>query len=314
MSKIQPRRLGRGLSSLMSVSDLPVEAEIPPAAAEIPQAAPQSVPPQRAAHTNPTEIPVDLISPNPHQPRREMRDTSITELAASLKSTGLIQPIVVRKVPEGYQLIAGERRLRAAKQAGFTTIPAVVRDVDSFTQAQMALVENIQREDLNPIDRAMSYRILMNQLGLTQAELASRLGEDRSAIANFLRILELSAKTQMKLRDGQLSVGHAKVLAGVADMCEQDRLAELAVSQELSVRNLERLVQNAPPEPVAPKPAVQPSAHLKDLETNISRQLGMRVQIKAGAKKSKGKLILHYSNLDQFDDLLQRLGIQTPQA
>jgi ParB family chromosome partitioning protein len=314
MSKIQPRRLGRGLSSLMSMSDLPVEAEIP-APPPAPEARPEpaDAPPQVALQTNPTELPVDQISPNPHQPRREMRDTSITDLAASLKSTGLIQPIIVRKIADGYQLIAGERRLRAAKVAGFTTIPAIVRDVDSFTQAQMALVENIQREDLNPIDRAMSYRILMNQLGLTQAELAARLGEDRSAIANFLRLLELSAKTQMKIRDGQLSVGHAKVLAGVTDIFEQDRLAELAVSQDLSVRNLERVVQSAPSEAAPPKPAPAPSAHLKDLETNISRQLGMRVQVKSGAKKSKGRLILHYSNLDQFDDLLQRLGVRTPQ-
>jgi ParB family chromosome partitioning protein len=297
----------------MSVSDLPVEAEVPapPAAQEAQPAPTESAPPVVTRETNPTEIPVDQISPNPHQPRREMRDTSITELAASLKSTGLIQPIIVRKVEGGYQLIAGERRLRAAKHAGFTTIPAIVRDVDSFTQAQMALVENIQREDLNPIDRAMSYRILMNQLGLTQAELAARLGEDRAGIANYLRILQLSAKTQMKIRDGQLPVGHAKVLAGIENPVEQDRLAELAVSQDLSVRNLERLVQNAPPEPAPPKPVSQPSAHLKDLETTISRQLGMRVQIKAGAKKSKGKLVVHYTSLDQFDDLLIRLGIQT---
>jgi ParB family chromosome partitioning protein len=297
----------------MSVSDLPVEAEVPapPAAQEAQPVPAEPAPPAVKLETNPTEIPVDQISPNPHQPRREMRDTSITDLAASLKSTGLIQPIIVRKVASGYQRIAGERRLRAAKHAGFTTIPAIVRDVDSFTQAQMALVENIQREDLNPIDRAMSYRILMNQLGLTQAELAARLGEDRAGIANYLRILQLSANTQIKIRDGQLSVGHAKVLAGVENPVEQDRLAELAVSQDLSVRNLERLVQNPPPESASPKPVSQPSAHLKDLETTISRQLGMRVQIKAGAKKSKGKLVLHYSSLDQFDDLLIRLGIQT---
>lgn len=311
MSKVQPRRLGRGLSSLMSASTLPIEAEVQgPVVHASDKADSSPVTPTLTIQTNPAEIPVDQISPNPHQPRKQMNDASIAELAASLKTTGLIQPIIVRKSPTGYQLIAGERRLRAAKLAGLTTIPAIVRDVDSFTQAQMALVENIQREDLNPVDRAMSYRVLMNQLGLTQAELAGRLGEDRSSIANFLRLLELSANTQIKVRDGQLSLGHAKVLAGVTDIFEQDRLAELAVSQELSVRNLERLLQNEPTEPTPPKSQVQ-SAHLKDLETTISRQLGMKVQIKGGAKKSKGRLVLHYANLDQFDDLLQRLGVQT---
>ena len=296
----------------MSVSELPVEAEVPPSPATA--AVSDTTPPPGSVQTNPSEIPVDQISPNPHQPRKQMNDASIAELAASLKTTGLIQPIIVRKSSTGYQLIAGERRLRAAKLAGLVNIPAIVRDVDSFTQAQMALVENIQREDLNPIDRAMSYRLLMNQLGLTQAELAGRLGEDRSSVANFLRLLELSANTQIKIRDGQLSLGHAKVLAGVADIFEQDRLAELAVSQDLSVRNLERLLQNEPTEPT-PQKAAPPSssAHLKDLEMTISRQLGMKVQIKGGAKKSKGRLVLHYANLDQFDDLLQRLGVQTNQ-
>jgi ParB family chromosome partitioning protein len=296
----------------MSMSELPVEAEVAPPqpvtdASDAPSA---TVPAMPNGETNPTALPVDQISPNPHQPRKQMNDASIQELAASLKSTGLIQPVIVRKTTSGYQLIAGERRLRAAKLAGFTTIPALVRDVDSFTQAQMALVENIQREDLNPIDRAMSYKMLMNQLGLTQAELAARLGEDRSSVANFLRLLELSANTQLKIRDGHLSLGHAKVLGGVTDIARQDHLADLVVTQGLSVRNLERLVQNQP-DPPAAKPLVPQSAHLKDLETNITRQLGMKVQIRSGAKKSKGKLIVHYSSLDQFDDLLQRLGIQT---
>src|SRR5204862_2530931 len=126
-----------------------------------------------------------------HQPRRQMNESSIAELAASLKSTGLIQPVIVRKVSTGYQLIAGERRWRAARLAGLASIPAIVREVDSFTQAQMALVENIQREDLNSLDRAESYRALIAQLGLTQAELAARLGEERSSIANYLRLLDL---------------------------------------------------------------------------------------------------------------------------
>ena len=310
-------RLGRGLSSLISVSDLPIERELPapleamaesarPENGELAQVMISSAPPGGA----PLEISLDAVVPNPHQPRRKMDEASIAELAASLKATGLIQPIVVRKAGEQYQLIAGERRWRAAGLAGFKTIPALLRDVDSFTQAQMALVENIQRENLNPIDRAQAYRTLMNQLGLTQAELAGRLGEDRSSIANHLRLLDLAELVQAMVSDGRISLGHAKILAGVPDILEQDRLANLVVAQGLSVRNLERLLQeNTLPAPKATPPA-NSSAHLLDLEKSLSRQLGMRVQIRSGAKKGRGRVIVHYASLDQFDELLGRMGVK----
>jgi ParB family chromosome partitioning protein len=239
-----------------------------------------------------------------------MNETLLAELAASLKSSGLIQPIVVRKTAEGYQLIAGERRLRAAKLAGMKLIPAIIRDVDSFTQAQMALVENIQREELNPIDRALAYRALGTQLGLTHQELAIRLGEDRSSITNYVRLLELAEPVRELVRSRMLSMGHAKLLAGVSDSAEQQRLAELCVAQDLSVRNLERIVTQPG---VAPEPATQKgptvSAHLLDLEKTIARQLGMRVQVRSTSKKGKGRLTIHYASLDQFDDLIQRLGV-----
>lgn len=312
MSKVQRPRLGRGLSSLISVSDLPVQAEVreaplngatPPPEEEL---AGRSV--QRQVQEN--EISVSAIRPNPHQPRRQMDETRLTELAASLKTNGLIQPIIVRKVEDGYELIAGERRLRAAQLAGFEKIPVIVRQVDAWTQAQMALVENIQREDLNPMDRAVSYRNLMEQLGLTQVELASRLGEDRSSIANHLRLLELTGQVQDLVREGQLTLGHAKLLAGVADGVEQERLAHLTVSQSLSVRNLERLVQQGVKSSgiVEPAKPAGVSAHIVDLERSLSRQLGMRTQIKSG-KKGKGKMILHYASLDQFDELMSRMGV-----
>lgn len=317
-------RLGRGLSSLMSAGNLPVEAEVaPPAAeakprsAEATPAAPVAPSPVQAPQAAPVDgstlqLPVSAVVPNPHQPRKQMIEASVAELAASLKVTGLIQPIVVRKVGETYQLIAGERRLRAAKLAGLATIPAILREVDSFTQAQMALVENIQRENLNPIDRAQAYRTLMGQLGLTQAELAGRLGEDRSSIANHLRLLDLAEPVQAMVSDGRISLGHAKILAGVQDPVEQQRLANLVVTQGLSVRNLERLLQDAntktPPAATAPASG---SAYHQDLEKSLSRQLGLRVQLRAGAKKGKGKLILHYGTLDQFDELMNRLGVKS---
>jgi ParB family transcriptional regulator, chromosome partitioning protein len=301
-------RLGRGLSSLISVSELPVEVDVPETVAASPIDPIAAPPPPSAASSN--EIPIDQIAPNPHQPRRQFSEGSLGELAASVKSNGLIQPIVVRRVGDAYQLVAGERRLRAAKLAGLTTIPAIVRDVDSFTQAQLALVENIHREDLNPMERAAAYRSLIEQLGLTHGELATRLGEDRSTVANFIRLLDLAEPVKNLIRDGKLSLGHAKVLAGVADVLEQERLAKLAVSQDLSVRNLERLTQApAGAQPAAAKPAGSP--HMQELEKSFARQLGMRVQIRAGKNKSKGRIIIHYVSLDQFDQLQEKLGIAT---
>jgi ParB family chromosome partitioning protein len=325
MSKLLKPRLGRGLSSLISVSDLPIEREIPPEIAtsqaesdsSAQQLATLNAAPDESSNANRqpldevyAELPIDSISVNPHQPRRQMNDAALAELAASLKTTGLIQPIVVRQVDGGYQLIAGERRWRAARLAGLERVPVIIRHVDAFIQAQMALIENIQRENLNPIDRATAYRALISQLGLTQAELAQRLGEDRSSIANYLRLLDLSDAVQKSVIDGRLSLGHAKLLASVPDILEQDRLSQLIISQELSVRNLERLLQDQKsvnaPEPTQPNT----SAHLIDLEKNLSRQLGIRVQIRAaGRSKTKGRLICHFANLDQFDELMARLGL-----
>jgi len=327
MSKFLKPRLGRGLSSLISVSELPVERELPtsPAAERAVLNPPeQAVDSPNANEQHPTaesvksghkqgvtELRIEEIVVNPHQPRRRMNDASLAELAASLRGTGLIQPIIVRPAGDGYELIAGERRWRAAQLAGFKTIPVIIKDVDAFAQAQMALVENIQRENLNPIDRAAAYRALITQLGLTQAELAQRLGEDRSIIANYLRLLDLSDVVQTSVIDGRLSLGHAKLLASVPDILEQNRLGQLVVTQELSVRNLERLIQEQKQiaQPVVPTRATT-SAHLLDLERTLSRQLGLRVQIRsAGRSKTKGRLVCHFANLDQFDDLMTRLGL-----
>jgi ParB family transcriptional regulator, chromosome partitioning protein len=298
-------RLGRGLSSLISISELPVEVEVPKQETTgIPSQA------QPVSGGGPAQISLDQITPNPHQPRRVMNDTSIAELAASLKSTGLIQPVIVRQTPDGYQLIAGERRWRAAKVAGLPAIPAIIRNVDSFEQAQMALVENIQREDLNPIDRAESYKSLINQLGLTQAELAGRLGEDRSSIANHLRLLDLAEPVRNFIRDSKLSLGHAKLLAGISVPAEQERLATLVVDKQLSVRALEQMLQSLATEPVTKTEPPKQSAHIQDLERSISRQLGIKVQVRSG-RKGAGKLVINYASLDQFDELMTRLNVET---
>ena len=308
MSKQGPvkSRLGRGLSSLINVSaradGAPVEAPVQEGGGPPITSAPAGV--------RVLELAIDEISPNPHQPRRRFDEAALKELADSIKTTGLIQPVVARGTTEGgFELIAGERRWRAARLAGLGTLPVIVRSVDPVMQAQMALVENLQRQDLNPVERATAYKALLDNLGLTQAELADRLGEDRSVISHFLRLLDLTPRVQEMVADGVVSVSHAKLLAGVSDADEQVRLAELVVSQWLNLRNLERLI-NAPAviPPAAPS-TKPPSAHLADLEKSLSRQLGMRVQVKASAGKGKGRLVVHYATLDQFDDLMSRLGV-----
>jgi ParB family chromosome partitioning protein len=311
-------RLGRGLSSLISIStpdEAPAQlpavptADVASAASAGPSDAGQPLPP--GIHV--LDVPLESIVANPHQPRRQFNEASLNELAASLKSTGMIQPIIVRPTgPDSYQLIAGERRWRAARLAELPTIPAILRDVDSATQAQMALIENIQREDLNPLDRAAAYKTLLTHLGLTQAELAGRMGEDRTTISHFLRLLDLPEDVQQMVRDGKLGHGHAKLLGSINDPAEQQRLADLVVAQHLSVRNLERLL-SAPPAPAPAKREAISSgsaAHLQELERSLSRQLNLRVQVRAAAKKGQGRLVVHYSSLDQFDELMTRLGVQ----
>jgi ParB family transcriptional regulator, chromosome partitioning protein len=301
-------RLGRGLSSLISMSETTILEVPPPAPAvrDVPASASPAAAPAAA-----TDLPIANIRPNPAQPRRDFDQAALAELAASIKAAGIIQPIIVRQVAGGYELIAGERRLQAAKLAGLTTIPAVVRTVDSASQAQMALIENIQRKDLNPIERAAGYKAIIQLLGLTQAELAQRMGEDRSSVANFLRLLELPEAVRQMIFDGRLSFGHAKLLAGRPDPVEQERLANLVLTQGLSVRNLERMVQNAPLPVPAGREAGGTTPHIQDLEKVISGQLGMRVQVRTSGGKGRGRIVIHYANLDQFDDLMTRMGVKT---
>jgi ParB family chromosome partitioning protein len=309
-------RLGKGLSSLMGMNASgevgPYDPSALPAHASIPT---HPVPPTVEASVprgTPLDVEIARIDPNPHQPRRHFAEASLNELADSIRSNGVIQPVVLTPAGDRFELIAGERRLRASQLAGLATIPAYIRDADQLLQAQMALVENIQREDLNPMDRATGYRTLLANLGVNQTELAARLGEDRVTIANHLRLLDLQDGVQDLVRAGTLSLGHAKVLAGISDPDRQIHLASRVVEEHLSVRALEKLLAE-PQADVAPAtetPKASPSAHLKDLELNLSKQLGLRVQVRPGATKSKGKVILHYSNLDEFDQLVARMGVK----
>src|SRR5688572_3887902 len=239
--QIPPKsRLGRGLSSLMNLTGAPTaDAEIEPSAPSASLMPPPTVPAigspassQLAEGVAVLDVAVEDLRPNPHQPRRQFDEASLKELAASLKTTGMIQPVVARQADGGgFELIAGERRWRAAKVAGLTTLPVILKKVDPVMQAQMALVENLQRQDLNPIERANAYKALLNNLGLTHAELADRLGEDRSVIGHHIRLLDLAPPVQSMVGDGRLSASHARVLAGVTDPARQIKLAETAVSQ-----------------------------------------------------------------------------------
>jgi ParB family transcriptional regulator, chromosome partitioning protein len=336
-------RLGRGLSSLLastsSIGRDTTERETVfatvPTAQDVSQALQIDRDVNRRSETADTAsqpfrlISLSDIQANPHQPRRLFSSESVTGLAASIKANGVIQPVIVRATDKGYELIAGERRLRAATEAGLSEIPAIVREADSFAQAQMAIVENIQREDLNPIDRAIAYQTLLQRLDLTQADLAARLGESRTTIANHARLLELPETVQEKVRQGQLTFGHAKVLAGMTDTSRQTALADMSVEQGWSVRTLEAAIL-APPADTdtlinassdkpadmsdkvglleeTPKPV--PSAHLKEVEATLTRTLGLRVQLRKTGK-SKGRLVIHYASLDQFDELMKRLDIE----
>ena len=306
-------RLGRGLGSLLSMTDAPAAASDsgPPSPAVHEPSGPAVG--QPVADSPLTQIAVEQIDVNPHQPRKEFDSAALDTLADSIKANGVIQPITVRPLADGrYELIAGERRLRAARQAKFATIPAIVRTIDGFTQAQWALVENIHREDLNPIDRADAYATLMQQLGLTQAELAGRLGEHRSSVANYLRLHELDVTIREDLRQGALSFGHAKVLASVTPIGEQRRLADLVRREHLSVRNLERIIEQGDKTGRSDAPPTSRKAvnlHLKEVEEQMIQQLGLRVQLRGG-KKGSGKVVIHYQSLEQFDDLMRRCGVE----
>jgi ParB family chromosome partitioning protein len=301
-------RLGRGLSSLLDVSEAPAgageglaETPLPPPDASLPSAS--------ATDGELFHVELSRVTPNPHQPRRNFDAVALQGLADSLKNAGLIQPIVVREVAGGYELVAGERRWRAAQLAGLIRLPAVLRRVDAQQQAELALIENIHRADLNPIERAMAYRTLLDQLGHTQEELALRLGEDRSTIANHLRLLDLCEPARQHVVTGNLTLGHAKLLAGVHDLLQQKTLADRAVSQQLTVRNLEQLIRSGRVDDQETRPV--PTAHIADLERRLSRDLQMRVQVRQTGKKGRGRLVIHYGSLDQFDELLVKLGIRS---
>lgn len=260
-----------------------------------------------------SEVPLDLIDRNPFQPRVDFDQAEMEELAASVKRHGMIQPIVLRRKGERFEIVAGERRYRAAKLAGWTKVPACLLDVDDQTTAELALTENIQRKDLNAIEKAVAFRNYLDQYGGTHDELAKRLDLDRSTVSNLLRLLDLPEEIQTSVRRGELTQGHARALLPLEEW-DQLELARRVVDERLSVRQTEKIVQEfldgvdfLPPDagkkPVA-KPEVSP--RVRDLEQQFRTWLGMKVKLTSN-DKGKGKLVVQFNSNDEFERVYQAL-------
>jgi len=250
--------------------------------------------------------PVEEIHPSPHQPRQHFPDGTLEELAQSIREKGLIQPVVLRRSEAGsYELIAGERRWRAAQRAGLTEVPAIVRQADEEEVLEMALVENLQREDLNPVAEAQAYRLLLDRSGLTQDALAARIGKSRVAVANGLRLLALPALALDALRQGTITAGHARaILAVEGEKGRLDLLQEI-LRRGLSVREAEALARRPSRTQSAPPPPRD--ANVRALEERLARRLGTRVVLQPGKRKGTGHVNIEYRSLDDLDRLLSLL-------
>ena len=249
-------------------------------------------------------LPIDALQPGRFQPRAHIGQEGLAELAESIKAQGVMQPILARPLGAGrYEIVAGERRWRAARMAGLATVPALVRDVPDRNALAIALIENLQREDLNPLDEAKGLKRLTEEFGMTHAEAAEAVGRTRAAVTNALRLLELAPPVQELLREGKLDMGHARALLALPALRQID-LAREAVARHLSVRQVEKRVAGLTARPAARARSDRDVARLED---ELSGQLGTTVSIRTGAKPGSGKLIIHYTSLDQLEALLNRL-------
>ena len=280
MTQLKRPALGRGLTSLMS------------------QLAPED--------SSQRELPLGNLVPNRAQPRTHFDDVALAELAESLKQHGMVQPIVVRKVGEQYEIIAGERRWRAARLAGIAMVPVVIKEVPDDRLLEFALVENIQRQELNPIEEATAYWQLGEHLRLTQEQVADRVGKSRPQVANTLRLLRLPAEMKADVAYGRLSTGHAKVLLGVADLRLQEQLAHEVIAQQLSVRALEARIQQLQKQSKVKNKKKHPQElFIKAAAEELTQSWGTRVEIKAKGKA--GALVMHYGSEGELDRLFEAL-------
>ncbi|QEE12989.1 ParB/RepB/Spo0J family partition protein [Bartonella krasnovii] len=292
------KRLGRGLAALIGDMSLNNSLTRSPGVEKLAEFG--SVSPNFERF-----IPLEAISCNPHNPRRHFTEAELDNLAQSIRQHGIVQPVIVRPLrenPQRFELIAGERRWRAAQRAHLSQLPVIIRDVDDKTALELAIIENVQRADLNPIEEAMGYELLLNEHGYTQVDLAQVIGKSRSHVANTLRLLKLPEKVQQFLTDGQLSAGHARCLITVDN--PQD-LAEKIIREGLSVRQTEVLAYEQANPKVKKRTSVEKDAETKSLEKLLANVIGMKVIIRHG--KKGGDLKIHYSSLEQLDDICRRL-------
>lgn len=301
----QPKRLGRGLSSLIS-ADLVETAVANADTTQAPQSAVLS--PSPAQHRIIT-IAVDRIRPNPSQPRRTFDDQALSSLAASILERGTLQPIIVRPAGTGFEIVAGERRLRAAKLAGIAEIPAIARSVSDSEMLELALIENVQRADLNAIDRARAYHRLHTEQGLSHEEIAGKMGEDRATVSNYIRLLSLCDEALSIIASGDLGTGHGKVLLAQADPRAQADLARRAARQNWSVRQLEAAVRLGQAATRTNRSARRPRPAVADMEERLSSAIGTRVTIREGRRRHTGSIAIEYYGLDDFERITTLLGV-----
>jgi ParB family transcriptional regulator, chromosome partitioning protein len=286
----RPGGLGKGLGAL-----------IPNAAAE-----------QHGAATTPglQELPIAAIRPNPYQPRDRFDEEGLGALADSIREVGLLQPVLVRPAGDGYELVAGERRWRAAHRAGLQMIPAIVRQTEDRRALQAALVENLQRDDLNPLEEAAAYQQMIEDFSMTHEQVSTTIGKSRAAVSNTLRLLQLPPSIQRALREGRLSMGHARALLGTPDRAFQEALARRAIKDDLSVRAVEEAVRarndSAEPEPAASAPARMRPPGLLQLEELLGDHLETRVRVKLGAG-GKGTVTVEFAGLDDLERIYRRM-------
>lgn len=317
MTPEQPRRLGRGLDALLARKDAPKPAPTATTSGA-PGAAPEPAAEENDAGTLRT-LKLSEIRPNPYQPRKEFRPEELADLENSLRVNGLLQPITVRPAPagSGYELIAGERRYRAASRLGWTDIPALVKPVDDRMLATLAMIENLQRADLDPVEEADGYQRLIDDFSLTNQEVADVVGKDRSTVANALRLRQLPASVRRMLQDKQLTAGHARALLPLATERAIVDMAREVVANSWSVREVERRVQAGRPKPPAagkktePAPATPPGASgavVRQIEEKLRRKLQTGVSIQLTAK-DKGELRIAFFSNDDLERLLEVLGV-----
>jgi ParB family transcriptional regulator, chromosome partitioning protein len=304
---MQRNALGRGLGALIREPE-PQIPTAPPPSSHPTATTGTATAPARDIVSAPLEIDIDLIDPSPYQPRTRFREEALAELTRSIQASGIIQPLVLRSVGNRFQLIAGERRWRAAQRAGLTRVSAIVRHVPDELAVEMTLVENIQREDLNAIEAARAFERLLDEFQLTQEAVAERTGKDRTTIANAIRLLKLEPKIQEWIEEGKLSAGHGRALLSVPDPPLRMRYAQRAARGGLTVRQIERLAaRRAKGAAAAPAVESQQDANIRAALEELTRHLGTKVLLRERTKLRPGQLVLEYYDDGQLMGLYDRL-------